>query len=174
MQHIMLDLETLDTSPTAAILSIGAVKFDPTTESPLGDKFYQALSIQSNIDAGRTISGDTLKWWMGQDKDAQAVFTGPVVGLAEGLAAFVEFFDHSNYQVWGNGSDFDNVMIQHALADIGWKLPWKYYNNRCYRTLKNMPGVPKMEAFAGKHNALTDACAQALHLQTFYSKLAGG
>jgi hypothetical protein len=37
-----------------------------------------------------------------------------------------------------------------------------------------MPGVPKMAAFAGKHNALTDACAQAMHMQTFYNSLKAG
>lgn len=50
MEHIMIDLETLDTSPSAAIISIGAVKFDPATQTPLGDKFYLPVSIQSNLD----------------------------------------------------------------------------------------------------------------------------
>lgn len=170
MQHIMLDIETLDTSPSAVILSIGAVKFDPTTESPLGDKFYEVINVQSNLDAGRTISGDTLSWWMKQDDDARAVFNAPRISLEEALTKFMEYFDHPDYQVWGNGADFDNVIVQNALNARGWKTPWKYFNNRCYRTLKNMPGTPKMAAFAGKHNALVDACAQALHLQTFYSK----
>lgn len=175
MQHIMLDLETLDTTTSAAILSIGAVKFDPNTESDLGEKFYLALDVQSNIDAGRTISGDTLNWWMGQDDNARAVFKDSQrVFLPEALEAFASFFDHPDYQVWGNGSDFDNAIMIHAFQQQGWKAPWKFWNNRCYRTLKGMPGVPKMPAFEGKHNALTDACAQALHLQGFYSTLTGG
>ena len=174
MQHIMLDLETLGTAVDSTILSIGAVKFDPETESDLGEKFYSTLSIQSNLDAGRGVSGDTIKWWMGQDADARAVFNAPCVHLEEGLAAFVQFFDHNDYFVWGNGSDFDNAIMTHALNSMGWKTPWKFWNNRCYRTLKGMPGVPKMAAFAGKHNALADACAQALHMQTFYSSLKVG
>lgn len=174
MQHIMLDLETLGTAVDSVILSIGAVKFDPETESPLGEKFCLTLSIQSNLDAGRTVSGDTIKWWMGQDAEARAVFSAPCVSLNEALTSFVQFFDHDNYQVWGNGASFDNAIMAHALDSMGWKTPWKFYNDRCYRTLKAMPGVPKMSAFVGKHNALTDACAQALHMQTFYNSLKAG
>lgn len=175
MQHIMLDLETLDTATSAAILSIGAVKFDPNTESAIGEKFYLAVDVQSNIDAGRTVSGDTLNWWMGQDDSARAVFKDSQrVLLPEALEAFAGFFDRPDYQVWGNGSDFDNAIVIHAFKQQGWKLPWKFFNNRCYRTLKNLPGVPKMAPFEGKHNALLDAWAQALHLQTFFSSLKVG
>ncbi len=39
MKHIMLDLETLDTTSSAVVISIGAVAFDPETNA-LGDKFY--------------------------------------------------------------------------------------------------------------------------------------
>lgn len=174
MEHIMIDLETLDTSPSAAIISIGAVKFDPATQTPLGDKFYLPVSIQSNLDEGRTISGDTLRWWMNQDDTARSVFREAGTPLTEALLALNGFFNHGEYKVWGNGADFDNAILAHAYTSNGWKAPWKFWNNRCYRTLKGMPGVPKMPAFEGKHNALTDACAQALHLQAFYSTLTGG
>ena len=168
MQHIMLDIETLDTAPSAVILSIGAVKFDPTTNSPLGDKFYKAITVQSNLDAGRTISGNTLSWWMKQDDQARAVFNEPRVSLDVALHALHEFFDHGDYKVWGNGADFDNVIVKHAFEMMGWKTPWEFWNNRCYRTLKATLKASKMPTFEGKHNALVDACAQALHLQTFY------
>lgn len=168
MNHIMLDIETLDTSPSAVIVSIGAVKFDPTTNTPLGDKFYEAITVQSNLDAGRTVSGDTLSWWMKQDDASRAVFNAPRISLEQALAKFVEFFDHGEYMVWGNGANFDNVIVKHALESMGWGAPWKFWNDRCYRTLKATLNAPKMPAFDGKHNALVDACAQALHLQTFY------
>ena len=43
MNHIMLDLETLDTSPSAVVLSSGAVAFDPYTNA-LGDRFYVEMT----------------------------------------------------------------------------------------------------------------------------------
>ena len=63
MNNVMLDLETLGTSPGCIILSIGAVFFD---KNGLGQEFYQTIDVQSSIDAGLTMSGGTFKWWMGQ------------------------------------------------------------------------------------------------------------
>ena len=48
----MVDIETMDTEPTAAILSIGAVAFDKrqtsSPESLREGAFYARISIQSN------------------------------------------------------------------------------------------------------------------------------
>ena len=42
--------------------------------------------------------------------------------------------------------------------------PWKFWNDRCYRTIKSMhPEVP-MPRTGTHHNALDDAKTQALHL----------
>ena len=57
--HVMIDLETLDTLPHAVILSIGAVKFN---EKNIDDgAFYRVITIQSNLDEHRTISPSTLR-----------------------------------------------------------------------------------------------------------------
>ncbi len=40
MKHCMIDLETLDVKPTAVILSIGAVVFDPENNKREIDTFY--------------------------------------------------------------------------------------------------------------------------------------
>ena len=40
---IMLDLESLGTRPDCAILTIGAVKFDPYTPDSFGDSLYLSL-----------------------------------------------------------------------------------------------------------------------------------
>jgi hypothetical protein len=43
------------------------------------------------------------------------------------------------------------------------RLPWKYWRNRCYRTLKNLhPEVP-IERTGIYHRALDDARSQAVH-----------
>jgi inhibitor of KinA sporulation pathway (predicted exonuclease) len=43
---------------------------------------------------------------------------------------------------------------------------WKFYNNRCYRTLKNLPAAKGTTIDRGTgthHNALDDAVSQAKH-----------
>ena len=46
MNDVMVDLETLSTKPNAAIVSIGAVFFDPKT-GELGDTYYQVIDIET-------------------------------------------------------------------------------------------------------------------------------
>lgn len=165
----MIDFETLGTVADAVILSIGAVKFDLDAGTIEPDGYYASISIDSNLEAGRRIQEDTLIWWMQQNAKAQAVFTEPKQHLAAALEDFHAWFDPAyikEYRVWSNGADFDIPMIAHAWKQHGFELPWQFWNNRCFRTYKNLPQaarVPKM-ANAAKHNALSDAYAQAKQL----------
>ena len=66
MNHVMVDLETLDLKPTAVILSIGAVRFSPDTgqvQSP-EDGFHVACAVDDQIKYGFTIGEMTLAWWL--------------------------------------------------------------------------------------------------------------
>lgn len=58
MHHLMLDIETTDIKPSAVILVVAAVFFDPRT-GELGAEFEAAVSSQKD-QPGRTISSDTV------------------------------------------------------------------------------------------------------------------
>jgi exodeoxyribonuclease VIII len=67
----MIDLETLATSPNAAVLTIGAVKFDPfniETDNPTCEKLYIKVDLDSCDALGLDVSEDTLEWWSQQSK----------------------------------------------------------------------------------------------------------
>lgn len=174
MDDVMLDLETLDTAVTAAILSIGACRFNETEID--GEGFYRAITIQSNIDEHRTISGNTLAWWVGQGEKAKRVFADPAaVPLGQALDELRAWLgtpvEAKNKRVYGNGSNFDISILDHAYAAGGQTSPWEFYNVRCFRTLKSLPSarnVPKPENVLA-HNALFDAIAQAQHLQALWA-----
>ena len=71
---IMIDLETLDVLPTATILTIGAVKFDPFGDDineKKAEKFYVRVDVDSCDALGGTVSQSTLEWWAQQEKAAQ-------------------------------------------------------------------------------------------------------
>lgn len=163
--HIMIDLETLDTAVTGVILSIGAVKFDKDGIS--NDGFYRSVTIQSNLDEHRTISPSTLAWWLDQTDKARAVITDPnAVPLTQALDDLAEWIGPmwKGKLVYGNGADFDISMLAHAYHRV--PTPWQFFNVRCFRTIKNLgmaKSVPK-PANALAHNALFDAIAQAEHL----------
>ena len=167
MNNIMLDLETLGTSPGCIILSIGAVFFDKTG---LGQEFYQTIDVQTSIDAGLTMSGDTFKWWMGQpgaarkalfedNKRAEAVLLNLMNWLKQ-------HGDPDTVKVWGNGSDFDNAILAKAYQLVlNQEQPWKFWNNRCYRTVCDVLNDKQRKQEGVHHHALDDAKSQAQHLR---------
>ena len=167
----MIDLETLDTASTALILSIGAVEFDQTG---IGKQLYTVISIDSCLEHGLTIGQSTLLWWMDRSDAARAAaFTSERASLEQALTALDETFDWADKKVWANGADFDLPILTNAYKAIGRTPPWKFYNTRCYRTVKNtIPrNVYKSMAVEPRvaHDALADAVAQALTLTSMLS-----
>lgn len=168
MNNIMLDLECLDSNSNAAIVSIGAVKFD-TKKQELGEEFYMEISLSSikgDLRNGATQSLDTMIWWMQQDKKVIEVFNKKD-NQDTITAALVEFSNYCGKDacIWGNGVDYDNVVLRNAYKRYSIPCPFQYRTNRCYRTIKALFGnKAKLERVEPHHNALSDAKTQALHL----------
>lgn len=158
--NVAIDLETMDTASTAAIVSIGAVKFD---KDGIKDKFYAIIDLEDCVRLGLTMSPSTVKWWIRQTNKSDTFNDSLSVNLALALIRFSEWIGH-DAKVWGNGSDFDNVILSNAYNACSLTSPWKYYNNCCYRTIKNLAPHIKMCRQGIHHNALDDATSQALHL----------
>jgi inhibitor of KinA sporulation pathway (predicted exonuclease) len=181
MSHdIMIDLETLATTPDAAILSIGAVRFDLDTGRVFDDvdkdaMFYTAISVDSQ--KVRVISSSTLAWWFMQSQKAQAVFFDDkamaLEDALEDLAAWIDPQPGTMPTVWSNGADFDLPMLVHAYEQHDATLPWAPYSGRCYRTYKNLPGARAIKTVrqGEHHNALDDAIFQARHLCAIHQAL---
>lgn len=160
--NIMLDLETMGNGSNAAIVAIGAVKFNPDTHEII-DHMYSTVDLQSSVDAGLDMDASTVLWWMQQSQDArQELYIDNRPPLGTALNHFCKFAGE-NPIIWGNGSDFDNAILANAYRKLGMQPPWKFWNNRCYRTIKNMSSV-KLQRTGTHHNALDDAIYQANHL----------
>lgn len=158
--NIMLDIETLGTSPGAAIMSIGAVRF---AEDVVTDKFMIAIKIPSLIKAGFSIDDDTFLFWLQQDAAAVKQFMGMRVDVDVALDMFAGFVGRDAI-MWGNGAGFDNVLLRQAYHMTGRQPPWQWSNDRCYRTIKKRCPSIEVERVGTPHNALDDATTQALHL----------
>lgn len=72
--HLMIDLETLDTRPTAVVFQVGLVAFRDVLfgEGPGGDNVIMEerllhVDILSQVIRGRTIDPETIKWWSQQN-----------------------------------------------------------------------------------------------------------
>lgn len=172
MYKVMLDLETMGNKPGAAIIAIGAVFFG---KEGLGAEFEARITLASAVECGLKMDVSTVMWWMEQSKEAQLAVMRPGRALPQvltDLSTFVFQNCHSEVEVWGNGSDFDNVLLIRAYEVCGMTPPWKFYKGRCFRTLKNLPGVPAAPKFEGlKHDALADAKHQARHANLILAHL---
>lgn len=170
MKDVMLDLETFDTKPSAAIVSIGAVRFDVNEPGVLGETLYVNVDLDSNLELGRTVSAATIEWWLDQSSEArQRLVELPVLELPEALSRLSQFI-RAGDRVWGNGAGFDNVIVADAYRSCKLAQPWQFWSDMCYRTLKTVfSDVPKPEFNGVKHHALHDAMYQAQHLQGIFA-----
>ena len=159
MNHVMVDLETVDNVPTSAIVSIGAVIFDASGVSER--TFYEVLDLQSSLDAGLTMSADTVAWWMKQSESARAVFQQKGDHAALVLSRFGSWLPR-DCKLWGNGASFDNAILACSYRAFRMPPPWAFWNDRCYRTA--VAGLARLERVGTHHNALDDAISQARHL----------
>lgn len=168
-ENVMIDIETMGLHSDAVVLSIGAVFFD---EKGLGKEFYEKVDMQSCIDLGLTIDASTLYWWMEQSESARKEFVecqgSDIVDSMGRLTGFLkEEFRTDQYpgKVWSNGTDFDLSILKTIYRKLGMEVPWKYYNQRDFRTYRKMASSDKTLDY-GKgtaHNALNDAKWQAMY-----------
>ena len=165
---IMIDLETLDTKPTASILTIGAVKFDPFGDD-LNSKKCEKLYIKVDLDScdriGLTTSQDTIAWWSQQSKEAQdeAFSTEGRIPIHEAMNQLYKFCWGAQ-RVWSHGAAFDIVICENVFAKIQKLCPWNFWEVRCTRTLFDI-GINPNRPPVLKHHALEDAWNQAVGVQ---------
>lgn len=174
IKRVMMDLETLGSGPTAAIVSIGVVKM---TDRIL-DTFYVVVDAASCVEAGLVMDVPTIQWWLRQSQEARNSISSAeaALPLRHALGYFREWLGDwggdEDVEFWGNGANFDNVILASAYSALRMERPWKYFQDRCFRTLKKLhPEVPAADRpESGKHNALEDALHQAEHLLRIYAK----
>ncbi|EAC1427910.1 exonuclease [Escherichia coli] len=175
--HLMIDLETMGKNPDAPINSIGGKFFDPAT-GEMGPEFSKTIDLDT---AGGVIDRDVIKWWLKQSREAQSAILTDEIPLDDALLQLREFIDENSgeffVQVWGNGDNFDNVILRRSYERQGIPCPWRYCNDRDVRTIVELGKALDFDArtaipFEGeRHNALDDARYQAKYISAIWQKL---
>lgn len=166
MNHIMLDLETLDNHSHSPIIAVGAQAFNK-------DGILSAYYTEVDLKGQAPIGADTLRWWLKTNSELLTkLLTGQRMGVEKFLHDFSGWVDLIRNEspegvigMWGNASVFDNVILGNAYKKFGIKTPWSYKEDKCYRTIRNIFPDVEMDPFEGtEHDPLDDAIFQVNHL----------
>nr|WP_294864382.1 3'-5' exonuclease [uncultured Pseudogulbenkiania sp.] len=181
-RHVIADLETMDTLPSAVILTAGLIAVEITdTGLTVLSRWYRRLQWDTgHRQPGRTVSQSTVDWWLEQSDEAfiQAFEDDghrlPIWLAMQSLSAWLKLHP---YPIRGNGSDFDNAILQHAFQQHG--LRWPYWQNRCLRSLKGDVNqlnpdlkLPEWPEHLTKHVAIDDAEYEAHVLAVLLREMA--
>lgn len=168
---VMVDIETTGTCHNAGILTIGAMILQPQVGI---DRFFYIKLDPKHIEReGFIIQRHVMEWW---DKQRKDVKDEAFSGLELPTVAFTSFAQWLNnipeeYNIWGNAPSFDCSILKDYFDKLGIPCPWKYWNEMCYRTVKNMfPGI-KIQKGNDAHSAIVDAHNQGRHLQEILNYL---
>ena len=119
--HAMIDLETLDVTPGASVLTVGGLKFDPYSNAEPHSEFYYKLDLDSQ---DRSVNDDTIAWWSTQDAKVQEEAFS-----TEGRTHIDVFLDSlpkwiSDVDVlWGHGYGFDITIVEDMIRQRGKNIP---------------------------------------------------
>ena len=178
MSEVMMDIESLSTRAHAAILVIGAIKFNrgETWDENINEKtlekldtFYIRIKLDSCVNRGLHVDAETEKWWNKQDDDVkyEALKNPDRVTLKTALTKFNKWFGKNpRSNIWGNGSSFDCTIIGEAYKRCGLEVPWKFWLERDLRTIMDLGKVKMCDLPQyRKHHALYDCYRQIIGFQ---------
>lgn len=179
--HFMLDLETLDTKPSAHILELALICFCPYT-----GRVNEALSRHVRFglipQKGATASTSTLNWWSNENQqyfmelidntNADRAF------LKDVLFDIVELFngvrEHSDLRIWNTGT-FDVDIVNDAAKRVFYEIKnvinfWEVRDVRSLRQVAEDFGLLNDE-WPTSHNAKDDCLRQISYVHSVYGAL---
>lgn len=179
--NIMIDIETLGIAENSMIISIGAVNFDENGEK---ESFYMRIDPESYPKDKFNIDASTFMWWMKQSDEARIEFSRVSESAKYALIEFGRWIDGrrcvgKKMNIWANSPSFDCSMLKNAFSQFNIECPWKFYQERDYRTIMSFDDYSKgiVESKYKRnggfkaHNAYEDALFQAKVLTRACDKL---
>ena len=159
MLDITLDFETCSLTPTAAVMSIGAVAWQRDNEkSPFynlkdgstldpSSVFSCHIDLRSMFVNNFTFDSKTAEWWGAKSDKAKASLLSsdsyelpcrPIEVAVKDLFEWIEDFkkEHDNKDVclWAQGSDFDIAILRNICYKLNINIPVHYTSFRDHRT----------------------------------------
>lgn len=188
---VMIDIETLATRNDAAIIQIGAVAFDPESDT-LGASML--VSVDKEFYEGNTqfyVDERTKAWWAKQSPEARkSLDMNKVSTIHLAMDRLTEFFEQIEFKksgnpgkgvVWARPPQFDLSILRHAASKAygnDTEVPWHYRQENCMRTAMRSTGhhinwddLGERAEDLVHHRADHDAMRQAMVVQEMYKRM---
>lgn len=153
--NITVDLETCSLCPTAAVMSVGAVAWNPeNTETPFLSKkdclcssqFLEHVDLRSQFLDGFDFDAATAAWWKSAKPEARAAVLAnddiplqPIREVILNLFAWIEHIKEScnanSVHLWAQGTDFDIAILRHICHVCVLKMPISHQSFRDHRSV---------------------------------------
>lgn len=176
MIEIMIDIETLGTTPDSVVLEIAAYPFSLNDELARGLPYHVVVSTTEQVKSGRRAALSCIEWWKHTSPDRLTELLTdrdavPISAALDGLTNYVAGIRHCNDSigVWAHSPSFDLVMLEDCYRQLGRKPPWTYREQRDVRTWLLAHGAQRPSDVLARgteeHYALEDAVYQAQVVQ---------
>lgn len=157
MIDVTFDFETCSLSPTAAVMSIGAVAWKRYgKESPFFDEgdgvlrnstFSAHVDLRSMFINGFAFDKSTAEWWSKQSDEAKAALLDsdsdeapcqPIDVVVNDFFGWIDYIKKKlgddDICLWAQGTDFDPAILRYICWKLGIKLEIKHTQLRDHRT----------------------------------------
>lgn len=132
LTHVMVNIETLGTSPGCVVLQIGAVAFNldwelRSQQLESEHRFEVSVDVFSSMMHGMQVDPRTVEWWRGRDLPTQFNVMRAPVDLPRALQRLSDFLEDVKPDfLWAKGPQFYQTCLEAAYAAADLPPPWKY------------------------------------------------
>lgn len=180
--HFMLDLETLDTKPSAHILELALICFCPFT-GRVNEALSRNVRFGLSRQVGSTISPSTMQWWVETNEQYFNELLTYVCERDQQLQNILFDLDllmseirvqGSDVRVWNTGSFDVDIVNDAARRVLGKNSPminfWEVRDVRSLRQVTEDFGIYDGE-WPISHNAKDDCLRQISYVHSVYGAL---
>jgi|SaaInlStandDraft_3_1057020.scaffolds.fasta_scaffold00692_15 hypothetical protein len=179
---LIIDFETLDTRPSAVVLSLGAYYVDldkdlPSYQDIIDTGYYKTFDVEEQVQDGRTISKDTLDWWKDVGEEAQHILkpSNDDVSYKSLIPSLREYIsDYSDFFVFARSPSFDFSIIDDIIYSQKEEVLYPQWMQRDTRTwiecmsdykIYNGFNIPDQGVSIIKHHALHDIAIDIIRMK---------
>lgn len=171
---LMIDIETLGTTPGSAVFMIAAAEFNPLT-GHVHRTLVIPISVAESMMAGFTTDPETLEWWATQDPEVRSKQMSGTKTPEEAFNELREFISEIDPdRVWAKSPIFDFLILKHSFEAVGVEWPVSFRQYADVRTIVDH-GRRLMNfsrpSHTTNHEALEDCLQQISQVSDFFMAL---